>query len=292
MQGLIRKGSSYGTTSSGLGLRLRESRIRRRMREAHDRFDAFVVSVPKCGRTWHRLMVGYYLTRVVGCDPRKALDLPMLCERAGVKQLAYTHNGSAYAHRLPASSKLMASPQEWTERDVLVLVRKPVDILLSGYHQVRYRHRRFEGTLSDFVRGVNTGIVKLLVAFNRWSDSRHLAASFDVASYEQMQRDPGEALRRALHFVGLREINQSIIQDAIDFTTPEYMRRYEDEGYFDTFKMRQTTTDPRGRKVRTGNIDSAQKFSAEDADFIADTIRQLGNPFARYCELDGAPASG
>jgi hypothetical protein len=277
--------SSYGDVASGFGLKLREARLQHRMRAASKQFAGFVLSVPKAGRTWHRVMLGYYLTRLVECDPRKALDLSFLAERAGLKQIAYSHNGAGYSDRLPLPSLLIASPLEWAGRDVLLIVRNPADILVSAYYYVRFHERRFEGSLSDFIRRENTGIVKLLVALNRWYDNRHLAASFDVVSYEQMHQNPGLVLRRSLNFMGLYEVDQKLVEEAVEFARIENMRRYEDNDYFRSEVLRIESTDQRARKVREGRIGSSSKLSDADRAVIADTLRRFRDPFVHYTQF-------
>jgi hypothetical protein len=254
------------------------------MRADSRQFGGFVLSVPKAGRTWHRVMLGYYLTRLIDCDPRKALELSFLSQRAGLKQITYTHNGAGYSDRLPVSSSLVASPLEWAGRDVLLIVRNPADVLVSAYYYVRFREGRFEGSLSDFIRQQNTGIVKLLAAVNRWYDNRHLARSFEVVSYEQMHRNPGQALRQALHFAGVREIDQELVAEAVEFAGIENMRRYEDEDYFGSEILRKEVMDLRGRKVREGRVGSSRELKEEDRAVIEEAIQRFGNPFAQYSE--------
>jgi alcohol sulfotransferase len=275
--------SSYGSVSSGIGLWIRERRFRQRMRAANAHFDAFVVSIPKAGRTWHRVMLGYYLTRLIDCDPREAIKMPMLCKRANLKLIRYSHNGSEYACRFPVLSPFVASPLEWQGRDLLLLVRDPGDVLVSAYHHARFRQGRFAGNLSDFIRGENTGIVKLLVAYNRWHDNRHRAASFEVMSYEQMRSDPADVLRRSLRFAGLSRVDPALIEDAVEFTSVKNMRRYELEGYFRA-KLRRRNVPEEGRKVRDARIGASKELGAEERQFIGDAIARLGNPFASYSE--------
>jgi hypothetical protein len=167
-----------------------------------------------------------------------------------------------------------------------LIVRNPADTLVSAYYFVRYREGRFQGSLSDFIRQENTGIVKMLVAFNRWYDNRHLAASFDVVSYEQMHRNPGQALHQALRFAGLQEVDQELVREAVEFAKIENMRRYEDQDYFGSEILRTEVADPRARKVRVGRIGSSQELKDEDRALIADAVKRLGNPFADHSQIN------
>jgi hypothetical protein len=249
-------------------------------------YEALFVSTPKSGRTWHRVLLGYYLSRMADCDPRYSLDVEFMATRARFKLFAYSHNGSEYSARFPLKSKLIASSLEWRNRDVLLIVRDLADTLVSAFHHAKFRDQGFSGEISDFIRAENTGVDKMLVALNRWHENRHLARSFEVLSYEQMHRDTASALRQTLKVLGVTEPNEQWIEEAIAFSSIENMRRYEDENFFNFYAVKKETDDQRGRKVRDGKIGGSEKLSAEDRRYIAHRTSAIGNPFADYTTKD------
>jgi len=251
------------------------------MRLANAKYDSFVISVPKSGRTWHRLLLGYYLTRISGEEPRNALMLETLCERAGIGRIAYSHNGTSQSDKLPPSSAVVASPIEWRNRNVLLIVRDPRDVLVSAYHHCRFRERSFDGPVSAFIRHPFAGLVKILTAHNRWHQTRHLAGGFDVISYEQMRSNPGEALHKALLFAGIKNPDPRIIAEAVNFTSFENMQRLEQSDYFQSAEMRNTSGDSNSRKVRSGKVGEFKELlSEDDIGYINETVGKMGNPFA------------
>jgi len=272
--------SSYFHTAQGISLWLRERRFGRRMRGNAHTYQSFILSIPKSGRTWHRVMLGYYLTRMADRPAKEALHISALCAAVGIGRTRYTHNGSEFSARLPQQHALVASPIEWAGSNVLLIVRNLPDTLVSAWHHARFRDQRFDGTLSDFIRNENTGVRKLLIALNRWHDQRHLARRFAVISYEQLHADGAQALTLSLQLLGVKDINPQWITDSVTFASLENMRRYENEDFFNSDVVRRERMDERARKVRDGQVGAAGQLVAEDHAYIAACVAELGNPFA------------
>ena len=272
---------STGVESSGPNLWIRERRFAQRMREANAKYDFFVISLPKSGRTWHRLMLGYYLARAAGQPPSNSLDLDSLCEQNDIRPLRYSHNCSSFSDKLPPSSNVVASPIEWANKGVLLLIRDLRDVLVSGYFHCRYREKSFDGTISEYVRNPFVGIDKLLTTLNRWYGQRHLARKVSIISYEQMHQDPETALYFSLDFLGIHNPDAGLIKEAIDFGRFENLQKLESSNFFSAVEMRPLSTDPRGRKIRSGQVGKYREhLSEDDLAFIAERERDLPNPFS------------
>jgi hypothetical protein len=273
--------SSTGIESSGPNLWIRERRFAKRMREANAKYDVFVISLPKSGRTWHRLMLGYYLARSAGQSPSTSLDLDFLCKQNAIRPLQYSHNCSSFSDKLPPSSNVVASPIEWSNRNVLFLIRDLRDVLVSGYFHCRYREKSFDGTISEYVRNPFVGIDKLLTTLNRWYGQRHLARKIGIISYEQMHQNPETALHFSLDFMGLPNPDPALIKEAVDFGRFDNLQQLESSNFFGAVEMRLMSNDPRGRKIRSGQIGKYREhLSADDLAFIAERERDLPNPFS------------
>ena len=289
---IVGKMSSTGIESSGLSLWIRERRFGKKMRLANEKYDAFVVSIPKSGRTWHRLMFGYYLTRAIGGKPEHSLKLDDLCRRAGISAIRYSHNATSFTDKLPPTSKLVASPVEWKNKKVMLLVRDNRDVLVSAYFHCRYREKSFEGPISEYIRNPFAGIVKSLTALNRWNQTKHLAESFEVLSYEEMRADPAAALRKMLFFSGVKNPNETYVNEAVEFTRMENMQNMEKSDYFGSVEMQNKSNDPRARKVREGKVGGFRDhLSQDDLDFIAAKEIELTNPFSGFTTVKKNPES-
>lgn len=126
--------------------------------------DIPVVSYPKSGRTWHRSMIGAYLTYKHDLDLRAITDVLVLTRKLGLPSVHYTHNGANYTYAVAGAHFTNATAYVWRGKRVILIVRELRDILVSAYHHARYRSCQFLGTIHEFIRHPHTGIEKILTS--------------------------------------------------------------------------------------------------------------------------------
>ncbi len=252
----------------------------RQMRANHANYDVIILSFPKCGRTWHRILLGRYLAGITGSDIKNLIDLDRLCEAAGAKRVHYSHNAASPTHRVPASHALVGSPLEWAGKDVIVLVRDPRDTMVSMYFHMKFREKKFDGSISEFLRSEDVGVAKMTAAWKRWHENRHLAKNFIVQSYEEMHRDPKRILKDILRMLGLTKTDEKIMDEAIEFASFGNLREMESTNFFKSDALNNESGDPRAAKVRTGKVGGyKEKLSPEDIAYIETAVREIGDPF-------------
>lgn len=278
---------SYGPTldSAEIATRPREfeEKYRRQFIRDRNKAELLILSFPKSGRTWHRLLLGSYLAAQCRMPDSRAFDLDRLCAATGIKHIVYSHNGANFIDYIEPANPIVASAELWAGKQVLLLVRNPKDLLVSAFHHAKFREKCFGGSLSEFVRDRRTGIIKILTAFNRWYAERGLASSFLVVSYEEMHESPGQVLQKSLAVAGLKSVDEALVSRAVDFCRFEKMQQYESADYFANPRLRVEGPDPRARKVREGRIGTWKNAlsSADDA-YIDAQIARFGNPFSAY----------
>ena len=105
--------------------------------------DVTLVSFPKSGRTWLRLMIGRVLQQHFGTElDDSLLELERLADRdSRIPRIHAAHDGVGS----------WRDPREYRGRRVILLVRDPRDVVVSYYYQLRYRMDQFDGTLDEFV---------------------------------------------------------------------------------------------------------------------------------------------
>lgn len=269
---------------------LRSRNYRRHMLANHAKNDAFILSFPKCGRTWHRLLLGRYLAGITGSYTKDSLKLVKLSELAGAKRPYYSHNATSPTQRVPASHELVGSPIEWAGKDVIVLVRDPRDVMVSMYFHLKFREEKFGGTISEFLRSGDVGVARMTAAWERWHANRHLAKSMLVQSYEEMHRDPKRILRQVLQVLGLNSFDEKAASEAVQFTSFENLRKLEEKSYFNSSLLTNESGNPNGAKVREGKVGGYKEhLSAADIAYIEDAVRAIGDPFATLALSDAAP---
>lgn len=238
-----------------------------------------VISYPKSGRTWHRVLLAHYINTTFLGQEARSLDTKKLTQKAGLPRISYSHAGANFLNAIPPRHPLNGSAAAWRGRKVILLTRDPKDVLVSAYMHARFRSKSFSGSLSEFIRHPFTGIEKLLVAHNRWASYTPYAREVLRQRYELLHRDPGEALRETLEFCNIK-VDTGAIRASVEFGRFDNLKEKEQSGFFKSNAMRSQAHDENAMKVRNGKIGSHREYmNDEDLAFIDRTIARLGYPF-------------
>jgi hypothetical protein len=246
--------------------------------------DVYVVSFPKSGRTWHRILLGNYLAREADVDLRESMKLNELCLKLGKPTFAYSHNGANFKdHKHPLHPDV-ADNKLWRDQRVILLLRDVRDILTSAYFHARYRRKTFHGSIGEFVRNPLIGAEKVLTAYNKWKQNIEICKDCLVLSYEGLHRDTGGCLTRTLEFGGHGDVNKERVAQSVEFCRPENMRELERINYFNSLKLKPgKDKSSLGAKVRTAKVgDYTNHLTPDDVAFIEGLEEKIGNPFKMY----------
>lgn len=238
-------------TTSGL-------RRRARRRYAFLRCDAVLISFPKCGRTWLRLMIGRALALHFGLPfdrPDPLIDLEALTRSCpGISRVLVTHDDKP--HRL-APEDLRRSKSAYRRKKVILLVRDPRDVIVSLYFERTRRDRDYPylGTLEEFVAEPVGGLESLLAFYSIWAAEREVPSTFLLVRYEDLHADPLRELRRVLEVLGVRDVPDGVVAEAVDGARFERMRAMEEQGEARSGKLRPGRAgDPTSYKTREGKV--------------------------------------
>ena len=166
-----------------------------------------VISFPKSGRTWLRVMLDE-----LGTD------------------LKYTQGKSGHgAGRLfPELSTSSAS----NYKRFVFLQRDPRDTAVSGYYQKQFRLSGYDGTISDFIRDPRFGVHKIMSFNKMWQDLSESRANMYCVTYENLQHDTVKELMGVLDFLMYR-YDPDLVARVVERSTFENMRKREAAGDFD-----------------------------------------------------------
>jgi hypothetical protein len=240
---------------------------------------SYVVSYPKSGRTWLRLMLASVCADVTG--RALTLDVHRYGNPAhGIPWIFFTHDGGGVSKHEAA-----AAPRFYRGKAVLLLVRDPRDVVVSHFYQMSRRKKDAPavGDLDSFIRGP-FGIDRVIAFMNRWAGQRSVPGRFTLLRYEDMHADRLGVLRSAVDFFGIPGVTDHALAAAVERGSFERMREIEASGLLDDQRMRpRDPGDPDSYKVRRGRIGGHEdELTGEQIQFIEARIRQSLSPMFWY----------
>lgn len=271
------------------------------LREAYEQsIDVYLISFPKCGRTWLRLMIGKVLALEHGIeDPDKLLGLEPLCRqlKASVPLIRVTHDDNPH-HK--SADELSPDKSLYAGRKVILLVRDPRDVLVSLFFQNKYREQANDKPmaqgedLDQFIRSDVGGIESMIRFYNIWAEAKDVPSDLLLLKYEDMRADPFTHLRRVIDFLGLQSIPDQRLRDAVAFTDFDNMRKMEKDNTFSGPRMTTNQTDnPEAFKTRRGKVGGYVDYmNPGTIAFVTEYVDQHLSPMYGYAGLKpGEPAN-
>jgi len=244
--------------------------------------DVYIISYPKSGRTWLRVLLGKAICLQYGLPDELMLDTHRLTSAAGLLRTHFVHDYSEILSGLHYR-RLPERKREYASKKVVFVVRDIKDTLVSSYFQATKRTYKFKGPISEFVRSETFGVKKIVTFYNVWHNNSHVPKDFLLLRYEDMHQNPSDALIRTLRFIGLEQIEDRIIKEAVAFASFNNMKKMEAGGYFKDAKMRPGDAgDEESYKVRKGVVGGYTTYLNEaDIQYIDQTVAKMGCPFVQ-----------
>lgn len=191
--------------------------------------DVFLSTYPKCGATWTQYIL-WELTHDAAVPPNLMEmyyeGIPFL-EMTGCKNLSKMSSPRMFKIHLPYRLTPISDLGKY-----ITVIRNPFDACVSYYnhlHQVDYKRMnikvKFDTFVDDFINGeVLWG--SYFENVTEWYDHRN-DPNVLLLFYEDMKKDPREAVLKIAEFLGLRlwlEENEEIFQRVLKHTSFKYMR--------------------------------------------------------------------
>jgi hypothetical protein len=165
-----------------------------------------VISFPKSGRTWLRVMLDQYA-------------LP----------LEWTHAGAGHGNGRPISKLDTSTARKYGR--ILFLHRDPRDTAVSGYYQKLYRRDGYSGTISEFLRDPCHGLEKIILYNRMWLELASKRPQMMGVSYEDLRVDTEAVLAEIIAFFG-EEVDRGRIYQVVADSTFERMQEKEKAGEY------------------------------------------------------------
>jgi len=215
--------------------------------------DAFLVSYPKTGRTWFRLMIGRALELHYDLPEGNTLNLAELSKLAHrMPRVEVTHDGDPHLKR---PEELDTPKHSYRRSKVVFLVRDPRDVIVSLFFQQKKRTDGFAGDLGEFVQQDRGGFESIIQYYNVWIRNRDVPRKFLIVRYEDLHADAQGQLRSTLEFIGVNGVSEATIKRAVDYASFDRMRKMELDDHFGSDKLRPgDRSDHESFKTRKGRV--------------------------------------
>ncbi len=249
--------------------------------------EAIILSVPKSGRTWLRAFLCAYFCKRFGLEFTLRPDR---YHEQRIPRLIFSHD--LFEHRTKGDQwdrfrgKYLVPRSELNRAKIVLLARDPRDCFVSLYLQLtrrdpnaplQFRHK----TVSEMLRDRRFGVPAIINAMNDWINEFSGRNNFTLVRYEALRASPTEHFRDLLAVLGEAEPDDTIFQQALEFSRFENMQKLEAAGAFDSKILHPgNVRDPESFKVRRGKVGGYREYlSEEDQQFAADAMTELDRRF-------------
>ena len=242
--------------------------------------DIIILSFPKSGRTWLRVLMGNALQEHLKCtnDLLPTLEAMATASYPSIPNFLVDHaDGTTYARW----DSVDVSKAKYKSKKIILLVRDPKDVVVSAYfHKSKRKKRAFNATFSDFLRD-DVGSLKTYLAFlNSWANTKDVTDRL-IVRYEEMHSEPVAVLRGIFDFAGVKDISTENITAAIEFGRFDNMRELEKSDALGSDRLRPVdSNDESTYKTRKGEVGGfVEHFSEDDLAYANSLIKELNPTF-------------
>lgn len=251
---------------------------RRRARKA----DVYLLSFPKVGRTWLRVMIGALLAEHYGHPELAAGELGEDMQRfPGVPRVKVKHDGGPH-RRTP--DEIAPDKSEFADTKVILMVRDLRDTTVSNYFQATRREGAFHGDMAAWLVEPRGSVASMLRYYSVWAAQRHVPKQLLLVRYEDLKADTARELRRIAGFLGMQDVSDATIAAAVEHGSFSRMREREASRPADgTPFAAGKEGDPESFKTRKGAVGGYVEYlTPEQVAWLEQKIRDEMDPWYGY----------
>ena len=244
--------------------------------------DVVILSYPKCGRTWLRMMLGRTLALHFGLGDVNYLANDLLADTdAKSLRIRVSHDDNPHWKE---PGKLSRRKGRYRRQKVVFLVRDPRDVVVSMYFERSRREQVDVGTMGDFLEASVGSLNTILEYYNIWAANRGQAGDFLMIRYEDLQQGSAVELRRLLDFIGLSEVSNEHIAEAVEYSSFKNMREMEMGGDVSSGRLKpRNRNDMESFKTRKGVVGGYVEYlEPAQIDSVERRITERLDPFFGY----------
>jgi hypothetical protein len=246
------------------------------------RGDVALLSFPKAGRTWLRVMLGRAMAEHFGIRDADLFKLGRMADPArGIPRIEIKHDDNP---QLKVPEELVPNKSEYRGVKVVYLARDIRDLAVSNYFEFTRRRGQEDRGLSTYLRARRGSVDTMIRHYNIWAANRHVPADFHLVRYEDLHADSAGCLGDLLAFLGIANVDGATLRRAVEFASFDNMHRMECSGAFRHRRLcPMNPGDRESYKTRRGQVAGYRDYlSSEDIDLLDARIRAELDPFYGY----------
>ena len=248
-----------------------------------------IVSFPKCGRSWLRLMLTEMICKSLEIKNYNDLETNLLWHKHPlIPHITVDHDDALWK----TPQELEKEKNKYKNCKIIFLVRDPKDVLVSWYFQLTKRKSSEEtekkiklDSLSEFIRSERSSLRTIISFYNIWLKNKKHVDDFLIISYENLSKSPYNEIKKTLKFFGINHlVSKKHILETIHENTFDKVQEKEKEGLIqhDAFKS-YDVSDLESFKARKGKVRGyIDYFDQSDIDYINEEINKNLHPEFGY----------
>lgn len=262
------------------------------IRAALARHDHALISFPKTGRTWLRVMLCDVLREKHALPDSDAFRAGKIADMVagvqGAPRIWVSHDDDPQWRE---ERHLHHDKSAYRGHRVCFLVRDPRDVIVSLFFQKTKRRGVPLANARELLYHQVGGLRSLVAFYNIWWRARTVAGGFHLVRYEDMRRDAAGELAKVCDFLGFGALPDGAIGRAVEAASFERMRQAEQSGERSGHLFKPgDKSDVQSYKTREGKIGGYRThFSDEDIRWMDAHIAEHLDPAFGYSVPRPAP---
>lgn len=240
----------------------------------HRTTEVYFIGYPKTGNTWIRVMLGRYLQILCNEEQMRLFDSSDWlgrCERScSGPSMNFTHGLLSWKSQTAEDLRYENIVGLYRDKRVVLIVRHPLDTLVSFWHQERYRSKNgYSLGFEEFVEDKVFGLEKILRFYSMWQDHSGGPKEVKLLHYEKLRADVACEFKSLLEFLKI-ELVDEVMQQAIEYASFGNMKKLEESE--ETLRYRSSglsifatgdRENPNAHHVRQGEVGSHKMYLSD-----------------------------
>ena len=244
----------------------------------------FLISYPKVGRTWLRLILGRTFTYHFGIDDmeRDLFNNEKLHEKdKRIPRIFELHEDRPQDKK---PNQLRTTKNKFKNDKVIFLIRDPRDTIISFFFMRTRRHKNvYQGNIKQFIRDNTGSLASMIRYYNIWYNCRKQPKDFIIVTYEDLKNRGPRTLMKIMKFLGLNNVSLETVKKAYDYCVFEKMRKYEKAHTFKRDLRPGDKNDEESYMTRKGKVGGYREYLDEDdIQYINEQLENLNDFYNFY----------